>query len=143
MESVRILAWIALAVPIAASAGEVSVSQAIITGAPGYVVDSLQVCTRRNEALWDRKALIEQDRRLLERESDSIARMRSELEAEWERLDRGNADAVAAYNARSSELNRWVEAHNRRVEELNGAVALLNANSQALVAYCDNLYMAR
>jgi hypothetical protein len=142
MASVRILAWIALALPLAAGAQEIH-SRAVVAAEPGYYLDTLRICSERNDTLWDRKAMIEQDRLLLEREDTAIARMRAEIEERWQSLDRRDAEAVAAYNARSTEFNRWVEAHNKRVEELNAAAELLNTNSRLLVTYCDNLYVTR
>jgi hypothetical protein len=137
----RILACIALAVPLATFAQ----TPVYRSGVPAdrTFADSLRVCSERNESLWDRKALIDQDRRLLEHEDQSIARVRGELEEALRTLDNGNQAAVTAYNARSYELNKWVDAHNRRVAELNGAVALLNSNAREMLAYCDRIYPAR
>jgi hypothetical protein len=106
---------------------------------PVYRVDSLSVCLQRNDALWDRKGLIDQDRRLLDREEQSLARGRAELDAEYQRLDRADRVAVDSYNKRSNELNGWVDQHNQRVRELNGAAGLLNSETRELVAYCDNI----
>ena len=136
------LVSLACALPLGAAA-QAAYSQAPVWVEPAARVERiehLRVCSERNDALWDRKALIDQDRRLLEGEGDSIARTRGELERELAALDSADSAAVAAYNLRSSELNHWVEAHNRRVAELNGAAALLNSNSRTLVEYCENIY---
>ena len=141
MDLAKGLVSLACALPLGAAA------QAVYSQAPVWVeparierIEHLRVCSERNDALWDRKALIDQDRRLLEAEGDSIARTRGELERELAALDQADPAAVAAYNLRSSELNNWVDAHNRRVAELNGAAALLNSNSRTLVEYCENIY---
>src|SRR5687767_1164195 len=139
------LAFLACALPLGAAA-QVVYSQApvwIEPAAPVARLEHLRVCSERNEALWDRKALIDQDRRILDSEGDAVERARAELDQALASLDRTDTEAVAAYNARSNELNAWVDARNRRVAELNGAAALLNANSRTLVEYCENLYPAR
>jgi hypothetical protein len=142
MNTARILAALALAAPLAAAA-QPTYSYTKIIGERAYFVDNLRVCEARNDRLWDRTTLIEQDRYNLARADHSIAQIRAELENERRALDRTNVAAVDAYNTRSYALNRWVAAHNRRVEELNGAAALLTADARQLVAYCDNLYVAR
>jgi hypothetical protein len=147
METLRIVACIALVTPAVATAQyprAVDVTpRTVVVLEPDQVVTSLRVCEARNDRLWDRKALIDEDRARLDREQLDIDRARARLDAEWSTLDRGDTTAVASYNARSRQLNEWVESHNRRVDELNGAVARLNANSRDLVAYCDNIYPAR
>ena len=133
----------ACVLPLAAAA-QVAYSPVWVEGAQNIDrFEYLRDCNARNETLWDRKALIDQDRRLLERENDTLARAKAELDAAHASLDRTDTPAVAAYNTRSNELNDWVDAHNRRVAELNAAAALLNANSRSLVEYCDNVYAAR
>jgi hypothetical protein len=130
-----------LAAPFAAMAQPYYPRDEILPDRP--YVSTLRVCEARNDTLWDRKALIDEDRRNLEREDRSIAGLRAQLDAERRSLNPADATAVAAYNGKSDTLNRWVETHNRRVAELNGAAALLNADTRDLLRYCDNLYMAR
>ena len=148
MNGLRILAWIALTTPLAALAQypravDVTPPRTVVIMEPDNVVRSLRVCDARNDTLWDRKALIDEDRVRIDREQAEIDRARAQLDAEWNVLNRGDTAAVNAYNARSRQLNEWVESHNRRVNELNGAVARLNASSRDLVAYCDTIVPAR
>ena len=133
---------LAFLLPLGAAAQTVYY-QAPVSLEPAYRVerlDHLRACKDRNDALWDRKALIDQDRSVLDTEGEAIARARSELDRALAALDNTDTAAVAAYNARSRELNAWVDAHNRRVAEQNGAAALLNSNSLTLAEYCDSIY---
>ena len=126
--------------PLAAAA-QVEQSRAVIVGNGTFIGERLHVCADRNDALWDRKVLLDQDKRDVDREGDALARMKSQIDDEMRRLDKTDAAGVAAYNARSAEQNRRVEAHNRRVAEMNGAVALLNADASEMTAYCNRLYV--
>ena len=79
--------------------------------------EELRRCMDRDETLASRQAAIETERRLNEREGQSIARAGAVLAEELRRLDPADAAATAAYNARSADHNRRVEAHNLRVED--------------------------
>ena len=120
----RTIAIAVVAAPLVAAA-QSEVSHATITGSPVVRTDRLHVCAERNDKLWDRSGLLDRDKQDVDREGREIARMKA-------RLDSTDTAAVADYNAR-------VAAHNRQVDELNGAVALLNADSSQLTAYCNRL----
>ncbi len=140
MKFAPLIAAAALAAPGAASAEVLYYSR--VDTRP-VIHDTLLVCADRNDELWHRKALLDEDKRDVDREADRLARVKEQLALEFTGLDTFNTGEVAAYNARSSELNRHVDAYNRRVAELNGASALLNADSAQMTAYCNGLYVAR
>ena len=137
MTMTRLLAALALAAPLAATA-QVSYSQATITGERLYFRDVPRVCAERNHALWDRKALIDQDHRDLDRDGATFDRMKARLDADYRALDWGNNAAITAYNARSEEYNRLIAAHNARIANMNRAASLLNGDSADLVAFCNS-----
>jgi len=139
--------------PLAALA-QTTYSHATITGpvpapvyvetVPVYVPGRLHMCEDRNDSLWDRKALLDRDRADVDREGREIARESTQVNEQLRTLDHGDTVAVAAYNVRSRSLNDRVDAHNRRVADLNGAVALLNADSADLTSYCNRIrYVSR
>jgi hypothetical protein len=139
----KVTTTIAIAVfiaPLAATA-QTEVSRAAITGAPVVRGDMLHVCAERNDRLWDRSALLDRDKRDIDREGQDIASTKARLDEERWRLDSTNTTAVADYNTRSAALNARVQVHNRQVEDLNGAARLLNADSSELMAYCNRLYV--
>lgn len=140
MRFATIIAAAALAVPGAASAEILYYSR--VDQRP-IIHDTLLVCADRNDELWHRKALLDEDKRDVDREAARLARVKEQLALQFTGLDTVNTAEVAAYNQRSSEVNRQVDAYNRRVAELNGASALLNADSAQMTAYCNGLYVAR
>jgi hypothetical protein len=142
MNSIRVLAAVAAIAPLFAAA-DVTYSRVTILDERPSLRGSLYVCNDRNATLWDRKALLDRDKQELDREGAAIAREQARLDGMLHMLDRTNTAAVADYNQRSSEQNRWVEAHNRRVSEMNQAAALLNSDSADLMAYCDRVTVAR
>ena len=128
--------------PLAASA-YTTYSRAVIIEDRPVIGSTLHVCDARNAELWDRKALLDQDKRDADAEREAIARAKARLDGELVQLDRANAAAVADYNARSYALNDRVDAYNRRIADMNGASALLNADSAEMVDYCNRIYSAR
>jgi hypothetical protein len=140
MKVTTTIAIAVFAAPLAATA-QTEVSRATIAGTPAVRIDMLHVCAERNDRLWDRSALLDRDKRGIDREGQDIARTKARLDEEQRRLDAANAAAVADYNARSATLNASVQAHNRQVADLNGAVQLLNSDSSELMAYCNRLYV--
>ncbi len=137
MTITRLLAALALAAPFAAAA-QVSYPQATITGERLYFRDVPRVCAERNSALWDRKALLDQDHRDLDRDGTTLDRIKARLDADYRALDWGNNAAIAAYNARSDEYNRLISGHNARVAHMNRAASMLNGDSADLVAFCNS-----
>jgi hypothetical protein len=137
------IALTALVTPLAALA-QTSYSHATITGptpvpppvyvetVPVYVPGHLHMCEARNDALWDRKAL-------LDREGRSISQESAQVNEQLRNLDHTDTVAVAAYNVRQRAFNERVEAHNRRVADMNGAAALLNADAADLTSYCNRI----
>lgn len=142
MTIIRVLAAVAAITPLFAAA-ETTYSRVTILEERPSMRDSLYVCNDRNASLWDRKALLDRDKRELDRESLAIDREHARLDGMLHSLDHRDTTAVADYNERSADLNRWVEAHNRRVNEMNHAASLLNADSADLMAYCDRVTVAR
>ena len=123
MTSTRVLAILALVAPLTAAA-QVS-----------YYRDSY-ACNDRNHALWERKARLDRDQRDIDREGARLEHMKAQLEVRYRRLDWGDDVAIGDYNRDSIEYNRLIDAHNRRVMRMNGAAAVLNGDSQDLVASC-------
>jgi hypothetical protein len=147
------LAMTTVLAPLAALA-QTTYSHATITGrvpapvyvetVPVYVPGRLHMCDARNDALWDRKAMLDQDKSDVDREGREIARESAQVNDQLRTLDHGDTVAVSAYNVRSRALNERVDAHNRRVADLNGAAALLNADAADLTSYCNRIrYVSR
>jgi hypothetical protein len=144
------IALTALVTPLAALA-QTSYSHATITGptpvpppvyvetVPVYVPGHLHMCEARNDALWDRKALLDQDKADIDREGRSISQESAQVNEQLRNLDHTDTVAVAAYNVRQRAFNERVEAHNRRVADMNGAAALLNADAADLTSYCNRI----
>lgn len=122
-----------LAVPSAAMA-QVTYSRAwIVEGRPLG-----SICSDREESLFDRKAMLDGDKRDNDAELASIDREGAMLEGELRQLDHTNTAAVEDYNARSDAHNRRVAAHNRRVAEMNAQVADLSADINDSANYCTH-----
>lgn len=140
MRHAIVCALAALAAPLALA--QTTYSRVVVIDEPVVLRPVPHVCDARNNELWDRKALLEQDRRDADAERDALARAKSRLDQELSRLDRTNTGAVADYNARSNALNTRVDAYNKRVADLNSAVALLNSDSREMVDWCNRMYFA-
>jgi hypothetical protein len=100
--------------------------------APG----ELRVCMDRSDAMSSRRADLEAQRRMNDRESDSIARASAQLAEDLRRLDPADTAAVADHNRRTAEHNRRVEAHNLRVHDLNVEFAGLDREQADLRVDC-------
>jgi len=98
--------------------------------------EELRRCMDRDERLATRLADIDGEKRLNDREAESIARAGAFLAAELRRVDPADPVAVAAHNARASEHNRRVEAHNLRVDDQNGAARALNRDQADMQSTC-------
>jgi hypothetical protein len=98
--------------------------------------EELRRCIDRDEALTARHADLEAERRLNDREGQSIARANAMLAEDLRRLDPADTAAVAAHNARAAEHNRRVEAHNLRVGDQNEAARNLNRDQADMQATC-------
>src|SRR5687768_8059803 len=98
--------------------------------------DELARCMSRDEDLAARQAQLDAEKRLNDREGESIARAGATLADELRRVDPADAVAVAAHNARAAEHNRRVEAHNLRVIDMNEAARRLNRDQADLSADC-------
>lgn len=132
----RILPLI-LALAPAAAIAQTAYSRAEI------VQPRLNACDVRNDRLWDRKAALDMDQRVIDRERDAIEREASDLAARMRLLVSTDTAAVAAYNARSAAHNQRVADHNRYVNATNRAAALLNGDSAEFARYCDTLRLSR
>ncbi|MEO7743020.1 MAG: hypothetical protein ABIR98_08800 [Usitatibacter sp.] len=102
--------------------------------------DELRECMYRDESLAARQERIERDKAAADAETDAVAQAGTRLADELRDLDNGNLAAVASYNARSAEHNRWVHNHNRRIAELNARTASLNGDSARLDTLCARSY---
>jgi hypothetical protein len=98
--------------------------------------DELARCMSRDEALTARQAELDAEKRLNDREGDSIARAAAYLAEELRRVDPADAAAVAAHNARTAEHNRRVEAHNLRVHDMNVAARRQNGEQADMQVTC-------
>jgi hypothetical protein len=103
----------------------------------------LNVCNVEQADLFQRKAALEADQAVIDREREGIAREAADLAADMRVLDSADPAAVAAYNARSAAHNERVAAHNRYVNATNRAGALLNGDSAEFMRYCDTLRYTR
>ena len=129
------LAMVALVAPLTAAA-QVSYSQAAVGGQAPYYYRESNECDARNDALWDRKARMDERQRLVDREGLRLDRMKARLDDEYRRLDWSDDRAIRDYNARSGEYNRLIAEHNRRISRINGEASVLNGDSEELVARC-------
>jgi len=145
---------IAIATLLTPAAAFAETTHATITGVvpapvyvetvPIYVPGRLHLCEAHNDALWDRKAMLDADKADIDREGRQIAAETAQVNEQMRSLNRTDNVAVDAYNVRSRALNERVDAHNRRVADLNGAAALLNSDAADLSAYCNRIrYVSR
>ena len=123
MKRTTLLALAALAAPLA-------IAQPYYPRDYPLARDELARCMSRDEALTARQLELDTEKRLNDREGESIARAGATLAEELRRVDPADAVAVAAHNARAAEHNRRVEAHNLRVYDMNSAARRQN-NDQA------------
>ena len=106
--------------------------------AQGYPLarEELRRCIEDEQSAASRLAALDAEKRLNDREGDSIARAGAYLAEELRRVDPADAVAVAAHNARAAEHNRRVEAHNLRVFDMNEAARRLNRDQADLSLDC-------
>lgn len=128
---------LAVALAPAVSLAQTSYSRA------GIAPPRLHVCGTEQVDLFQRKAALEADQAVIDRERDAIERAAASLAAEQRNLDSSDTAAVAAYNARSAAHNERVAAHNRYVNATNRAAALLNGDSAEFMRYCETLRYTR
>ena len=100
--------------------------------------EELRRCMDRDDALALRQSDLETQRRLNDREGQSIARANALLAEELRRVDPADTGAVAAHNARTAEHNRRVEAHNLRVDDMNASARTLNGDNADLQVTCGS-----
>jgi hypothetical protein len=131
MRTLTILALAALAAPAA-----VAQTYYDPRGDHPLAREELRRCMDRDEVLAARQASLDDERRLNDRESASIARAGAALAEDLRRVDPADTAAVAAHNARTAEHNRRVEAHNLRVYDMNEAARRLNGDQADMQATC-------
>lgn len=129
--------FLAVAIAPAVALAQTSYSRAEI------VPPRLNVCNVQQADLFQRKAALEADQAVIDREREAIAREAADLAADMRVLNSADPAAVAAYNARSAAHNDRVAAHNRYVNATNRAGALLNGDSAEFMRYCDTLRYTR
>ena len=130
MKTLTILALAALAAPATFAQTYYYRSDAPLTR------DELRGCMNRDDVLAARQSQIDDERRMNDRESASIARESATLSDEFRRLDSADTAAVAAYNQRTMEHNQRVDAHNLRVNDANEAARQLNRDQADMTATC-------
>jgi hypothetical protein len=74
----------------------------------------------------------------IEAEKAEIARIDGELGAQAATVDRANADAVAAYNAKVAERDNRADSYRARATAYNKDAESLNASRQAHANACNN-----
>jgi len=140
MKSLKMLALVAFAAPAA-------FAQTTYYTPPRSDVplarEELRQCMDRDAILASRQSDLDAERRLSDREGQSIARANAQLAEDLRRVDPADAVAVAAHNARTAEHNRRVDAHNLRVDEMNGAARTLNRDNADLQWACSRSYYPR
>jgi hypothetical protein len=104
--------------------------------ADALTLTDLRDCMARDEAMIAREARLGSWKLDADRDSEAIARAGAQLAEDQRRLDTRDTAAVAAFNARSAEHNRLVEAHNRRIGDLNTTTARVNYDRSELTALC-------
>lgn len=100
--------------------------------------EELRRCMDRDEFVAGRLAELDAEKRMNDREGESIARAGAMLAEELRRVDPADAVGVAAHNARAAEHNRRVEAHNLRVIDMNDAARRLNRGQADLSDDCGS-----
>jgi hypothetical protein len=74
----------------------------------------------------------------IDAEKDEIARIDSQLGAQAATVDRANAEAVAAYNAKVAERDKRADLYRARATAYNKDAESLNASRQAHANACNN-----
>ena len=98
----------------------------------------LRDCMARDEALAARFADLDAEKRMNDREAESIARANASLAEALRRLDPADTAAVAAHNARTADHNSRVDAHNLRVNDQNAAARALNLDQADMQSTCGS-----
>lgn len=136
MNAFKSVSLMLLAVPFVAQA-QVERTQARIQGESSVMVENLRGCLDRHDSLTDRKTFLDREKMNVDADGDAIAAEGSRLADELRRLDNNDRVAIAEYNSRSNDQNRRVEAHNRRVADMNYAASRFNGDSVDVSAYCN------
>jgi hypothetical protein len=133
MKRLTILALAALAAPLA-------YAQTYYYPRNDYPLarEELRRCMDRDEALFSRQTELEAERRMNDREAESIARANARLADDLARLNAADTAAVAAHNARTAEHNARVDAHNLRVNDQNAAARELNRDQAYMQSTCGS-----
>ena len=100
--------------------------------------DEYYTCVDREHALSGRRERIDDERAEVDREAADIARAGAALDAQMRNLDKTDATAIAAYNAKSERHNARVQRQNRQVADVNARAALLNGDAADMNARCEN-----
>jgi hypothetical protein len=133
MKTLSILALAALAAPVA-------YAQTYYYPRNDYPLarEELRDCMARDDTLAARQADLEAEKRMNDREAESIARANATLADELRRVDPADAAAVAAHNARTADHNARVDAHNLRVNDQNAAARRLNSERADFQSSCGS-----
>jgi hypothetical protein len=133
MKSLTILALAALAAPVASA-------QTYYYPRNDYPLarEELRDCMSLDETLAARRADLDAEKRMNDREAASIARANETLASELRALNPADAAAVAAHNARTADHNARVDAHNLRVNDQNAAARALNNERADFQSTCGS-----
>ena len=133
MKTLTILAVAALAAPLAHA-------QTYYYPRNDYPLarEELRDCMAYDERLASRRAELDAEKRLSDREGQSIARANETLAEELRRVNPADTAAVAAHNARTAAHNARVDAHNLRVNDQNAAARTLNNDRADFQSTCGS-----
>jgi hypothetical protein len=110
MKITRVVAAIVLATPLVAAA-QVS-----------YYRESPRVCHDRNASLWERKAMLDADQRVVDREGANLDRIKARLDEDY-RASTGRTDRDRGVQRALRRVQPPDHEHNRIVARMNGAAA--------------------
>lgn len=74
----------------------------------------------------------------LKADKAEISRSGDELKADLEKLDRTNLEAVNAFNARSAERDKMIDAYQEQANQFNARVEQANTEREAYTKACEN-----
>ena len=98
----------------------------------------LRDCLAQKQKVKQQDDDAEKQKDALAAEKVEIARIGDALAAELAALDRTNADAVNAYNARAQARDTRIDAYEAAIDRYNARTAALNADHDLLAKNCNN-----
>lgn len=98
----------------------------------------LRECLAQQAKVRQQDADSVRQREALDVEKADIARQAEALQAQLATLDRGNAEAIDAYNEQVQAREKRIDAYQASVDQYNAKVASLQSDHDALARNCDN-----